>query len=186
MNTKIMLAVCGLSSVLLLGCKTPPTSEVIVPSVPTSPVIAPVAAPVHTEIDDLLAYYQSNHQMSQTELLKNLVDLNSALKSPHSDLQKAIILGCLRGPVELSRATVLLDGIIKSSDPQAQRLLPLATLLYANYSEWRRLDDALDKQNQQLKEAQRRADQLSQKLEDLKAIEQQLPSRPHASNESRP
>jgi DNA anti-recombination protein RmuC len=98
-------------------------------------------------------------------------------------MQKAIILGCLRGPVDLLRAMSLLDSIIKSNEPHAQRLQPMATLLYANYSEWRRLDDALDKQGQQLKEAQRRSDQLNQKLEDLKAIEQQLPSRPHAGNE---
>ena len=182
MNTKTLLALLGLCLVFISGCATPK----ITTSVPAADITVPKNTPAKMESDDLLIYYQNTHQLSQAGLLKILAELNSSPKSIDSDMQKAIVLGCLRGSVDLLRAISLLDSIIKSDDPYAKHLQPIASLLYANYSEWRRLDDALDKQGQQLKEAQRRSDQLNQKLEDLKAIEQQLPGRSHVSNEGRP
>ncbi|MDO8651503.1 MAG: hypothetical protein Q7R66_04875 [Undibacterium sp.] len=133
-----------------------------------------------TETDDLLAYYKKTRALPQAELAKLMADLNAStpsLKRHYHDMQKAIVLGFLRGNSDLLRAQVILDGILKSSEAEAEKIKPLAFLLSNNYGEWRRLDDNIEKQNQQVKELQRRAEQLNQKLEDLKAIERQLPSR---------
>ena len=164
---------------LLVGCKTP----VCIKPTPKIEIVVPKMAPIKIANDDLLSYYRNSHQLSETELLRTFFALNAMPQNSYSDMQRAIILGCLRGPTDLLKAMALLDGILKSDDPQTQHLQPMATLLYANYSEWHRLDEALDKQAQQLRDTQKRVDQLNQKLDDLKAIEQQLPNRRHLTNE---
>ncbi|HTD06787.1 hypothetical protein [Undibacterium sp.] len=154
-----------------------------------APVAAPVSAVVPTnasETEDLLAYYQRTRLLPQAELPKMLADLNALAKNPHRDVQRAVILGFMRGNGDLARAQGLLDSVVKSSEADAERIRPLAYFLYTNYAEWRRLDEAMDKQSQQLKDAQRRADQLGQKLEDLKAIERQLPTRPRNGTPASP
>ena len=161
---------------LLAACNTVPTA----PELPAVATRAPAEQSVTTEIDDLLAYYKKTRALPQAELAKLMADLNAStlpLKRPYHDMQKAIVLGFLRGNSDLLRAQVILDGILKSSEAESEKIKPLAFLLSNNYGEWRRLDDNIEKQNQQAKELQRRAEQLNQKLEDLKAIERQLPSR---------
>ena len=69
---------------------------------------------------------------------------------------------------------------LANPDAQAQVLHPLARLLAARYGEQRRIEDLLEKQNQQTREVQRRLDQTNERLEALKAIERSLTSRPPA------
>ena len=63
---------------------------------------------------------------------------------------------------------------------------PLARLLASRYAEQRRLEEQLDKQNQQLRDVQRRLDQTNERLEALKAIERSLTSRSPAAPTSAP
>ena len=175
---KLLTSLCYLSCLALTACSTAPV-------VPEAPAI--IAAPVLiNENDDLMAYYLRTRLLSQGELPKMLAELTTLSKSPQRDMQRdmqrAILLGFMRGNGDLTRAQTLLDGVIKSGDAEAEHLKALAYFLSSHYAEWRRLDEAIEKQNQQLKEAQRRFDQLSQKLEDLKAIERQLPTRPRSSS----
>ncbi|MES2106462.1 MAG: hypothetical protein V4634_20750 [Pseudomonadota bacterium] len=171
-----LCCLCCLCCLSLAACKTPPPTH-------ESPIVVAAAAPVlipslNNETEDLLAYYQRTRLLPPADLPKMLADLNALARNPHRDLQRAVILGFLRGNGDLARAQGILDGVIKSTEADAEHIKPLAYFLYTNYAEWRRLDEAIDKQGTQLKDAQRRADQLSQKLEDLKAIERQLPTRP--------
>lgn len=185
MNLKPNAALCCcLSCLLLTACKTPPaaTASPVVSAAP-APIAAAVVA---NETEDLLAYYQRIRLLPPAELPKMLADLNALARNPHREVQRAIVLGFMRNNGDLARAQALLDGVIKSTDAEAEHIKPLAYFLSTNYAEWRRLDEAADKQSQQLKEAQRKAEQLGQKLEDLKTIERQLPTRPRNSGGSAP
>ena len=59
-----------------------------------------------------------------------------------------------------------------------RRPAPLARLLEARLTHQRRLEEQLERQGQQLREAQRRNDQLSERLEAVRAIERSLQTRP--------
>lgn len=74
-----------------------------------------------------------------------------------------------------------IEAVAGAADPQAEPLKPLATLIAARLAEQRRLQDSVDKLTQQLRDSQRRSEQLSEKLEALKAIEQTLPAKPGAT-----
>jgi len=176
MNAKFPLCLSCLCCLVLLACKSPPGAQ---EAQPPAKALMPAAAPTAgNETEDLLAYYQRARLLPPTDLPRMLADLSAQARNPHREVQRAILLGFLRGNGDLARAQAVLDGVIRSSEAEAERIKPLAYFLSTNYAEWRRLDEALDKQGQQLKDSQRRADQLSQKLEDLKTIERQLPTRP--------
>jgi hypothetical protein len=63
----------------------------------------------------------------------------------------------------------------------AEAWQPIARLLLARLQELRRLEDLLDRRNQELRDSQRDVKQLSEKLEALKAIERSLAPRPISS-----
>lgn len=88
---------------------------------------------------------------------------------PYLKMQQAIQLGHLRPP-ELQRAMNLLASVMKDSNPSAVSLTPLARALHEQYSERLRLE-------QLAREAQRRSEQLQEKIDALSAIERSLPSR---------
>lgn len=127
-------------------------------------------------IDDLLAYYQSLRRLSPAEVTRELQALGA-----RSDggamlaMQKAIALGLTRDPNDLVRAQVQLGNVLNATDPGAITLRPLANVLSGNYSEMRRLAENAEKAGLQLRESQRRLEQLNEKLEALKAIERTLP-----------
>jgi hypothetical protein len=171
---KLLISIC---CVVLMACSTAPVMH------EASTVIAiPVPVPAQiNESDDLMVYYQRARLLPQGDLPKMLAELTTLTKTPHREVQRAILSGVMRGNGDLARAQAILDGVTKASDAEAEHVKPLAYFLITTFAEWRRLDEMIEKQNQQLKEAQRRFDQLSQKLEDLKAIERQLPTRPRSS-----
>lgn len=90
-------------------------------------------------------------------------------RDPYLLMQQAIHAGQSRPP-DLLRASNLLEIVMKSTHPHAANLAPLARLLHDQYGERLRLE-------QQLREAQRRADQLQEKIDALSAIERSLPAR---------
>ncbi|MCE4553582.1 hypothetical protein [Pelomonas cellulosilytica] len=91
------------------------------------------------------------------------------------DLRKALVLSAGRSAAEQAQASAQLDQFATATEPQSEPLKPLAALLAARLAEQRRLQDSVDRLTQQLRDAQRRNDQLNEKLEALKAIEQTLP-----------
>lgn len=129
-------------------------------------------------IDDLLTYHQALRELALADLLKELANLNGQPKHPRMALQKSMVLSLTRNSTDLARALVLADHVAKSAEPDALPLKPLAQLLLAQFLELRRLSEQSDKSAQQVKDGQRRIEQLNDTLEALKAIERTLPARP--------
>ena len=191
-----------LAAVLLTGCTlpaalgvapdatpttaTPPAAS---PGNPASPALAApnraAPAPASEELLQALAYADRVRTLSATELGQEVARLNHPVV-PVDQLQLALALSQLRQTSELTRAQELLARLLANTDAQAQALHPLARLLAARYSEQRRLEDLLDKQNQQTRDVQRRLEQTQERLEALKAIERSLTSRPHMPAASTP
>lgn len=152
---------------------------------PPAPAVPPanVASATSEEPGPLavLAYYQSLQRMSAVQINRERVALVALPQSPGLQLRVAMLLGHPRGQQDLAKALSLLDGILKSSDPAAVSLQPLARLLADNYGERQRLETQLEKQGQQLKESQRKAIELQEKIDGLADIERTLPQRPRAT-----
>ena len=125
----------------------------------------------------VLAYADRVRAMSGTELNQEVTRLGNAYV-PANQLQLALVLAQLRQTPELIRAQELLTRLLANPDAEAQALHPLARLLASRYGEQRRLEDLIEKQNQQTRDVQRRLDQTNERLEALKAIERSLTSRP--------
>ncbi len=102
-------------------------------------------------------------------------------QSPGIQLRMAMLFGNPRGQPDLAKALNLLDAVLKSSDPVAVGLQPLARLLADNFGERQKLEIQFDKQGQQLKDSQRKAAELQEKIDNLADIERTLPQRPRAT-----
>ena len=151
-----------------------------VPHIAPLPIaVTPVAPP--DDVAPLLAYHQSLRKMAQGELIKELSGLGLQQTTPKLTLQMSMILMLTRGSGDLARAQAQLDSVATSVEPAAQSLRPLAQLLSAHCAEARRLADQADRLTVQLRENQRKTDQLNDMLEGLKAIERNLPVRPAAT-----
>ncbi|HSW03666.1 hypothetical protein [Aquabacterium sp.] len=160
---------------------TPPQLEPPLPPAAASPPCPPEPpppAPDTSELQALLAYHQDLRQLGPAELTRELVSLNAQPRTPAQAMRKAMVLGLGRNGADLATAQSLLDGVVAAATPPADALKPLAALLSSRLAEQRRLADSLDKLGQQLRDSQRRNEQLNEKLEALKAIEQRLPASP--------
>ena len=192
--------IAAMAAALLAGCGAGPGSQ---RAADTAAVQADISAgaeaaratarqpaPVnHTPpaVDDatarMLAYAERVRLMQPPELNQEIARLGDAA-SPAAQLQLSLVLSQLRQLPELVRAQELLARVL--GNPEAQALHPLARLLASRYGEQRRLEEQLEKQNQQLREVQRRLDQTNDRLEALKAIERSLTSRQPAAPASAP
>jgi len=76
-----------------------------------------------------------------------------------------------RGGRRLARAVSLLQRVNANPSADALPLQPLARTLAARYAEQRKVEEDRDKQAQQLRDSQRRIDQLNDRIEALRAIE---------------
>ena len=168
-----LLAACIL---LLAGCATPPPKQTPV-LVQTPPRIVVVADPRLTE---LLAYQASLRLMTPAELVKAQLELARADHAPQNTIRRAMLQASLRTPGDLARAQTLLDSIMQATSDEAKLLAPLAQFLSGQYADLRRQDEAVERLNGQVREAQRRNDLLNEKLEALKNIERSLSVRPAA------
>jgi predicted RNase H-like nuclease (RuvC/YqgF family) len=135
---------------LLAGCQSTPLPPPAPPPAPVCP--APPPAPEAAELRAVLATAE--------------------------DLRKALMLSQGRNGAELAQATAQLDAIAATAEPRTDPVTALAVLLSARLADQRRQQDTIDKLTVQLREAQRRNEQLNEKLEALKAIEQSLPGKP--------
>lgn len=126
---------------------------------------------------DTLAYADRTLGASTTDLARETARLSDLDESkPSRALRLALVLTQTRQPVDTARALGLVQRTL--ANPAAQELHPLARLLEARLTQQRRLEDQLERQTQQLREAQRRNDQLSERLEAVRAIERSLTTRP--------
>lgn len=188
----VRLSGAALAATLLAACSLVPLPQGVQPAAPapaapassatangngvapSAPAMAP--APERDAVVRVLAYADRVRSMSNAELNQEVARLGNPYL-PASQLQLAIVLSQLRQTPELIRAQEVLTRLLANPDAEAQALHPLARLLAARYGEQRRIEDLLEKQNQQTREVQRRLDQTNERLEALKAIERSLTSR---------
>jgi len=143
---------------------------------------APPSAPATSPSDQadaaarrLLAFHERLRELGPADLGREVARLGEPA-DPAATLELALVLAQTRQNGDLARAQALVE-------PQTRAISPwqsLARLLHARLSEQRRLEDLNERQTQQLREQQRRLDQLSSQIEALRAIERSLSPRPAA------
>ena len=124
----------------------------------------------------MLQYGEKVRGMSGGELSTELQRIGDPGDSPSTQMQTALLLAQTRAPADLARALGLLQRVSTSSAPDAKPLQPLARTLAARYNEQRRVEDDRDRQVAQLRDAQRRIEQLNDRIEALRAIEREMDS----------
>lgn len=172
---------------LLAACTTVPEPP------PEEPVIEE-APRIEVKVDEtamlpLLGYLQLLPRMSAQELARQRQTLAALPQTPSVQLRMAMLLGQARTPPNLAKAQSLLAGILKSNEPTAGSLHPLARLLATHYGERQRLEQQnsrltaqMTELEQQLSDSQRRNDDLQQKIDALADIERSLPKPPAAKD----
>ncbi|MGA0571807.1 hypothetical protein ACO2Q9_13910 [Variovorax sp. VNK109] len=177
-----VLALCA----VVAGCATPPppAPPPVIPVAPPPPPPAPPPPPppapapvVKTEpgVEALvLAYSERVRTMAAAELAMEITRQTEAGDVPQAQVQLALALLQTHLPADTARSLGLLQKVVATDTPQARPLHPLARLLAARAFEQRRLEDQIDRQNQQLRDNQRRIDQLNERLEAVRAIERSL------------
>ena len=128
----------------------------------------------------VLAYADRIRPLGGNELGNEIARLGDPADLPMGQMQLAIALAQTRNPPDLIRAISLMQRVIGNPAPEAQPLQPLARALAQRYVEQRRVEEDRDRQVQQLRESQRRIDQLTDRMEALRAIERSF-ARPNNS-----
>ncbi|WP_370633605.1 hypothetical protein [Acidovorax sp. sic0104] len=135
--------------------------------------------PTSGTLQQVLAQTDLTLRMAPAELAKEIARLNEAEDAAtENSLLLAMALAQTRQPVDTARALGLVQRVLGNQAAAAQALHPLARLLEARLLQQRRLEDQLERQAQQLRDAQRRNEQLNERLEAVRAIERSLTTRP--------
>lgn len=143
----------------------------------------PATAPTHSDRDlagrRLLQWQDELRNASGEPLPARIARLSADTPTPAHLVELGLALLHTRNPGDAARAQGLLEAVGKASGDEAAAWAPWARLLAGRAAEQRRLEEQSDRLAQQLRDSQRRIDQLSEKLEALKAIERSLgPKRP--------
>ncbi len=156
----------------------------------SAPAPAPSPAPTATgqpEVDaepgavPLLRYAERVRALTPPELALEVSALGDPGLNPSKQLQLAIALMQLNQPVETARALGLAQRVAANAAPEAAPYRPLARLMVGRLMEQRKLEEAVERQNQQLRDQQRRIEQLTERLEAMRAIERSLNNRAPAA-----
>lgn len=174
----------GLLLSLCAGCSL--TAPLI--AEPAASLRTAVPAPAHragaasadsaaVAVTAVLAYADRVRGLPGPELLQEIAGLGEPAAAV-DQVRLAIALSQTHQLYDLVNAQQRLQRVLSSDSDDARPLQTLARLLAARYVEQRRVEDLLDRQNQQLRELQRRFEQTRDQLEALKAIERSLNNRP--------
>jgi hypothetical protein len=171
--TPLWLAAC-------VSAPKPPSVDAAVASAPprmasveTQPAV-PTTQPAFITQEPLAAmllYAEKIRGLNGNELNAELARLGDPGESPTTQMQTALTLAQTRVPADLARAVGLMQRVAANTSAEAKPLHPLARVLAARYLEQRRVEDDRDRQAAQLRDAQRRIDQLNDRIEALRAIE---------------
>ncbi len=147
------------------------------------PTLPAPADPADLAARRLLAYAEKLRPMNPEQLAAEIAQRSVGVPAadgsapPDAVLALALALSEQHNPGDLPRAASLLQAITGSSSNALQPWRPLANLLADRLAEQQRLEDQLDRLGAQHREAQRTIQQLTEKLEALKAIERSMNSR---------
>ncbi len=128
-----------------------------------------------------LAYFQQLQRMSPQAVARERISLSAAAQTPTTQVRLAMLLGQTHAANDLGKAVAMLNALLKSNAPEAVELQPLIQLLATQYQERVKSEAQNEKSAQQLKESQRRGDELQEKLNAIADIENSLSSRPSVS-----
>jgi hypothetical protein len=167
-----------LALALLAGCAAP---QPAVPAPPPEPMPPASEAPAAIEpppLKELLAYADRTYRMPAPELAAEIARLGPlADTAPERRLELALALSQTRQPPDTARALALVQGALgQAATLPAQRAF--ARLLENRLQHQRRLEEQADRQALQIKDLQRKNDQLGERLDAVRAIERSLNTKP--------
>lgn len=145
-------------------------------SEPVQPPAPTAEAPPELTLS-MLAGADRLRTLSPTEMAQEVARLSVTPASPANQMQLALALMQTRIPADTQRAVQLLQRLLTQDSPDARHLHPLARLVSTQLAEQRRVEENAERQAHLLREAQRRIEQLNDRLEALRAIERARPSR---------
>jgi len=157
-----------------------PAPVVPVEAEPTAPATQPAInfiAATSGQVAAALAYADKVRGFGPPELTNEINRLGEPGDVALAQMQLGLALAQTRQPADLARAQGLMQRVAAGTGPEAQQLAPLARTLGARYGEQRKVEEDREKQSQQLRDSQKRIDQLTDRLEALRAIERSF-SRP--------
>jgi len=165
----------------------PPPAPAPAPAPPPPPVaVAPedLAAPADKAARRLLAYHEKLRLLSPADLAAEIARMDAILapgvttSPPDTLLDLSLALSLQHNPGDLARAASLLEPLAGDAAPELIPWQSIARLLAGRIAEQRRLEEAAEHQASQLRDTQRTMQQLTEKLEALKAIERSMIKRP--------
>lgn len=161
-----------------VAAHTPPV-VIAPPTPPREPIDA--ATPTDLASRHALAMHEQLRGLPLNELAQEIARLSALPPAPDTSVSLAMALLLTRNGGELNRAVGLVEPLARGTTADSAAWQPIARLLLARLLELRRLEDLLDRRNQELRDGQREVKQLNEKLEALKAIERSLAPRPISS-----
>jgi hypothetical protein len=160
----------------------PPTVTPVQPPPEQPPVVLDSETrPVPDVITALLTYAERLRVLNPTDLAAEIVVLGDPGNVPLRQMQLGLALMHTHLPADTARALGLMQRVVGHPGPESLQFKPLARLMAERLSEMRRLEELTDRHQQQLRDSQRRIDQLNERLEAMRAIERSLNSRPSAA-----
>lgn len=188
LTASLALAGCKAAAPQALAAPVPPMTTTAVKPEPVEAPQLPEGAQVESASrepagtvppGDVLAQTDRIVRMAPADLTKEIARLGEAEDAlTENPLLLAVALAQTRQPVDTARALGLTQRVLGNSTAAALALHPLARLLESRLLQQRRLEEQLERQTQQLRDAQRRNDQLNERLEAVRAIERSLTTRP--------
>lgn len=176
-----LVALAGCSSVAPRAESSPPAPP---PPAPPVVVAVPVPAPPPAPADpvdeagrQLLQWQGAVRQLAPDTLPALAARLAAEPSSTPGSVHLALVWLHTRNPGDAARALAQLESLPITTEPEAQPWADWVRLLMARAAEQKRLDEQITRQAQQLRDGQRRIDQLTEQLEALKAIERSLAPR---------
>lgn len=158
----------------------PPPQAMPAEVVPAPAPAAATAPPVERRdpLAAALAYADFLRSLGPAELQAEQAALADPGHPPLRQMQLALLLMQSHQGTDTVRAQALLQRLLAGTSEGATELRPLARLLLARLQDIRRLEEQGERQAQQLREAQRRIEALTDRLEAMRAIERSLSPRP--------
>ena len=177
-----VLAACASPKPQVVPDAVRPTPPVHVPPAPPPPVVEPPPVlpppdPTAQAGRDLLRWQDQLRQTAPDVLPAVAARIAAEPATPASAVHLALVWLHTRNPGDAAKALAQLEALQTATDPAAQPWIEWVRLLAARAAEQKRLEEQINRQTQQLRDSQRRLDQLTDQLEALKAIERSLSPR---------
>ena len=176
---------------LVAGCALAACKTIPPPAPPPEPPPRPVVMEVHCsppmEEQDVAArhFFAAQDRLSTLNTADLAAEANRPADSVAGQIDQALALSFTHTPGDTARAQALVEQVIHDTGREADAWRGAARLLGTLLAEQKRAEDLAERSAQQLRDAQRdnqrKLDQLNEKLEQLKAIERTLNTRPGGS-----